>query len=752
MISFFRTHQKIFFIIITAIIIITFSFFGTHSAIEGTAKRHVKDKVVSKTVSGKEIMLSDLESLSYFLLREEEISARLNLQSSVLQKDFLENKVIIPLVKNYLDKFALDFQQKMEKIKKFTPYVHPQVDFISAKTAWKQFAPEIKGKLEELQKKDKFDIEAFSIFSDLYLAQNKFAPETLKRILLYQQAQYQWITPDVSLLNEDMNLFGFKTAIDWFGQDFIDLISQVILHVSSLAQQKGYKISDEEALADLIKHSKENFSQTKIPDNALFKYSLDMYGMREKMIVSIWKNILLFRCYMNDCGEGVFVDNLCADEMTAFTKQKAQIDLYKFPKELQIKSFDEFIKLLTYLQAVCPRTTGINLPTKYLPVETIEKNYPQLVEKRFEVKVKHLNLNNISLSIGEKKLWGWQTEDENFCLLAKEFPEIKNGFLEKEKRFSYLESLGPKSRQKIDNFSRKKILLKDPQFIRNELSKAPEVKKSIGIKGVGGKSPFQGVDVLRLASFLDKEKIQSEDISVKQDSPLFCYSDNDEDFYQITLLSQTEGKSIVSFADALQEEILDQLLDKKLEAKYAKLSDKEAFPFKNKEGVKKNLSEVKNQVALLAFKDILNKIDEKRKTANLSHLNSLDAYPVCYLYFNLLSLKEKLATNSQEDLLGLWQADKQKISVTIQSEDEWTKDVAFSNEPFAWSAVHIDKDNQVFFFQIIEKATDEKATLEDLCKTKKVLSDEAKRVFMEDFIGRLEKDNLIKITVGRTIE
>lgn len=55
--------------------------------------------------------------------------------------------------------------------------------------------------------------------------------------------------------------FGYHTLEDWFGPRYVRLVAQFILNSAKVAEQKGYKVSKEEALADLMQHASISYQQ-----------------------------------------------------------------------------------------------------------------------------------------------------------------------------------------------------------------------------------------------------------------------------------------------------------------------------------------------------------------------------------------------------------------------------------------------------------------------------------------------------------
>src|SRR5579871_6574614 len=93
MLQFFRTYQRFFFIIVTVVIVISFSFFGTFSSLSQTSA--LPDRVVVTGVEGSPIMHRDLQALCELIAfssvdRVDRQHQRLNLfNDSVIEKELM---------------------------------------------------------------------------------------------------------------------------------------------------------------------------------------------------------------------------------------------------------------------------------------------------------------------------------------------------------------------------------------------------------------------------------------------------------------------------------------------------------------------------------------------------------------------------------------------------------------------------------------------------------------------------------------
>ncbi len=730
MFRFLRKHQKYFFYVITTIIIITFSFFGSYSTFEKANKKK-KDRPVTKAIDGREINEAELKAFSLFLSVEGDLRHPNLLNDGVIQKDFIKTRLAEIIAEKYLNELKQDFNGKVERIQKYAPYVHSQVPFISAKAVWGHFCPNLEANLNKLQKKTEIDLEYFRTLFSLYEAQNEFSPDSLKKILYYQQSQYDWIIPDERILHDDLSLFGFSSVSDWFGPNFLDIVSQFIINTSIMAEKKGYKVSNEEALADLLQLLEKRLENSKSKNNFdYFNIGIRSLGMNETQVVDIWKKILLFRKYFADVGNTVFLDSMCHKEILTFANEKANLMLYELPPSLKLNNFEDFLKLQMYLKASALPSNEL-ISSSFKSIEELEKSYPELVEKLFVLKVKHVNIKDVGLKIGEKQLWAWQLLDNNWNLLLEEFASLRSiKASTKEERFSALESFSKAKRSEIDNFSRKKMIESDRNLITLELKNAEEKEVNLKLR-LKGKNAVLKVNIERLLPLLESAS------NLKEPAELLCYSDNKEDFYQITVVSQDKNKSIVSFADAKKEGLIDELLEKELRAKYKVLSKEEKF--RNENGEKPFL-EVKDKVGAVYFADVLKKIDLEESIKE----QKLDSYLTKFLYLHMNNMKKE-AANGRE-IKNPWAPIVKKIAVTRAGADErMKKDIFLEDAPSVWSDVSIDKNNNVSFYKFLGREKDDKTNIKEMEKAKDLLSLEAKITLAKKILEDLKSKKLIKI-------
>lgn len=215
MFKFFYKYQKIFLIVIVAIVIVTFSFFGSYSAISEFRNKNFSDAKI-KVLENKSVRKSDIKMLSFLLNLED-----MERENSFLVKEILKTNIANLLFEKGSDQFIKDFKKRLEKIKD-----------------------------ENLLKKDeKFSLSTFKMFKDFYINQKKE---------FYRK--------------NNKNFERKENSFDFFGEKFLDAISLFILKTSFLAEKQGLVVKNFEVEKSIEKYFKYDLS--KISQN---KKSFDMW-------------------------------------------------------------------------------------------------------------------------------------------------------------------------------------------------------------------------------------------------------------------------------------------------------------------------------------------------------------------------------------------------------------------------------------------------------------------------------------------
>lgn len=780
MLNFLRKHQRIFFIVITATIVVSFSFFGTYSTMANQTV--VQDKELFKGVTGKPIMQQELASLCRLIESSpfdrtawEKGGIPNFLNDGVIEKDFLASGLGMMLAKRYFDELKADLDVRVKKIHNFRPYVHPRTTHISVESVWTRFSPNMAEHFRTLKaKSDQATTETLALMTQLYLDQAMLPPDTLKQVLMMQQNQ-QGIESDPFLSRADLSVFGFKSLEDWFGPRFIPLVAQFILNSAQLAEERGYAIKTEEIRADLYQNIYHAYSQVSqntelSPEDAdqYFQMKMRGLGLDESMLLGAWKKVMLFRRLFDDGSGSVLIDRLVYQQFDRFAKENVHVSLYQLPLALQLADFRSMLKLQVYLENIAVDASrlrvDLRIPKQFASMEQIEKKAPELIERQIELEWSGINKEEIASSISVKETWDWEASDAHWDLLRKNFPELSSLKADsRETRLAALDKLDKKLRVKVDQFSRSKMVNEHPEKIQQFLGQAVTKNASIGLKMRGGDLPFTKVkDNAELIALLENAAVKNESPNTANER-LNLYTPDGENFFRIEVLNRAQEKKVLAFEEAFQDGTLDKLLDKRLEEAYPEVRKKDSRYFQQANGQWKPFKEVKDQVGKHVFADLLKAI-ENQYQSQFGLLPGKEGELPLIFYSNarlLLHVKEAqkhirltpedsewITTSSEKKTIAnQWLLEKTEQVVERCTELPFSKDEMFKLPVSEWSSVIVGDRGCLAFFFVQEKGSSGKSPVDSVEQGHQILSFDAKRDMMLQILQKIQQKKAIDLSV-----
>ncbi len=789
MLQFFRKYQRFFFIFTTVIIVISFSFFGTYSALDPSS---TQDRVAFVAVDGSTIHASELESMAMFLNSDQAAYKALGtvwganfLNDGVVSSDFLKSGLIDALYASYGSELSDDLKQRLHKEKYASFYAHPQASFVSAEGAWGYFAPAVAEGIAALRSADDATSnEAFKARIALLLAEQEFPPSALRQILQFQQQQYSWLQADPNLGRTDLSLFGYHTVEDWFGPRFLRLVSEFIINSAKIAEKNGYKVTMAEAKADLLHQAEATYkllptsasARTGRPA-AFMREQLRRMGLDESRAVKIWQQVLLFRRLFNGVGDAVFVDPLMFSQYSDYALQTAEGTLYQLPSALRLADFRALQKFQIYLAALTGRpatSADLELPTKVLDVDAIVAKYPSLAQKRYVVDVAEADKRSLQARVGVKQTWDWQVQDVNWNSLKEEFPELGTSkAADSESRFAALDALDATTRQRVDAFARASIVDEHPEWIDAALKDAAREQKEISVRQEGGLFPFLGVeDRNAVIALLDGVALSQDEATPSQReayNKLYKFSGDDEHYYSIIVVERTPTWEILTFEQALDDEALDKQVIAALEPFYVKLRQADPQPYRKEDQSWKSLEEVRDLVAVEFFKPLLQAIEtEHRRGENSDSLDPRQAAQHRFLK-HMRSALSAIQQDTSAEKLWLYQTSssspsllKQHPSLTNQwllsksthsvgrSDDRSNLDPEsiFALEDQDWTAVGAGRGGDLWFFQLSKKgpASGKVVASQQMARVRELLAVDARKLMANHVLDKIRDKGAIDLS------
>ncbi len=729
MMNFLRKHQKKLFIAITVMIIASFTFFGT-SATLGT--HEIPDKKIGVTINGSPIMERELHAMIRFLSMG---------TNELLKNDLMSTGLTAILAERYFDELKDEFQERLEKARRFTPYSHPQAPFLSASQVWSRFIPQLPVHLAEVQKGD-LSPKTFAAYCDLYLDQIAFPPEILRRILAYQQQQYSWVSPDMGLSDtRRLALFDYQSFEEWFGPRFTEVLGKFLFNAAAIAEEKGYKVTTDEARAHLLQTCLNTLRS--IPSKQEMTYAdaveflrmqIQMSGVDELAAVRVWKKTMLVHRLFNEVGQGIFVDSQSYQQFSSFADEIATIEVYQLPEILRLQDFRSLLKLQYYVEAVAPKLKkAADLPRQFLSAEEVEKKAPELVVSRYGLEVAKVTKEEVGSRLTLKETWDYEVSDEGWQKLSVEYPLLaRHGGVTKEDRYTALDSVETDLRLKIDRFARSALIDQHLEWIEEALSKASSEKQNIAVRSRGPVAPFDEIkDTTALQKYL-------QNASIGAASPLF--TEDNQTYYRIVVWEKPVSKKVMTFQEALEGDSLGELLDEKLQNAYADVRKKDPAPFKLENGSWKPFSDVRDHIGSLVYADHLEQISDKELP--------LDQYPA-HRFAELMKNAQKTIKlqgdeslylkTAGEPLIDQWAIVRQIKEIKRSDTTTLSKAEMFTAAEGKWSPISTPENGDLAFFRLVKKGPSEQTVADQVVKGQRHLGTDARRLLMHQVLVKMEE-------------
>jgi len=576
MLHIFRKYQQYIYIVITFVIVLSFSFFGTY----GTINERSRDEGVAFTAyNGTSISNVELNEYERFFASDNIDKLLLGgapgpnfLNDGVIAQDILQKQIAFSLFKQLEGAIGEDTRNRFKKEKHFQPYKNPKASFLSAENTWSYFVPEMSQNLSTFKNaKDPFEESAFQAKVALYLGQRKAPPHYLKQILQYQQRQYGEQFFDPELPSQDLALFGYRNLEEWFGPKFIKALSAYIINASMIAEEKGYVVTKEEAQADLMRLAMQSFKEnqqspymTASNVSQYFTEHLNRMQMDQSTAIKIWQRALLFKRYMQDTGGSVFIASIPFQEFNRYVGVKASGTLFALPEEFRLRTPKDFEMLEVYLDAISSdRGDLASLPKKFKTTDAIAKSNPELVQNRYVLEIAKATENDLLSKIGLKEVWRWQVQDNSWKLITKQFPELGQKTANTiDDRQKALDALDNTTRQRINVFSKKEMLKANPEITEKTLKNAEYVETIVTLSATDEASPLAGISNKELLKAIQGKKVA--------DEPFTLVSKDGLNHYLIILKEAKSEPVVLTFVEAKKSGALDKMLKAGDEDRFAK--------------------------------------------------------------------------------------------------------------------------------------------------------------------------------------
>lgn len=707
MFALLRRHQKVLFIVVGALVVLSFSFFGTFDILmrQGDA-----DRVLCKSLGKRPIRERDVVALTHFLTHSpyawgNELSL---LHDGVIERDFLASGLGAALADTYLPALQQEIAERASKLRHFQPYEHPSDPHISLKALWKRIAPALHARLQEVQGKE----AGFGHLADLYLHALQCPAEHVRQLLLTQQEKRK-ADPDPALRQVPLSPAGFSSYADWFGPTWLSLVSQCILNVADVAEKEGVRISQAEAKRELFRLFSENLAHVKKePEREKrvqeFRTACAELGLHEQHVVDLWRKVLLFRTFLADAAEAIVLDALPFAQSSALAHETMTVDLYAPPEPLPFRDLFGLARWQLYTEAL-PKQSSLSAKT-------------------YDISYASVHRSSVSCAFSLKEMWQWASQDHHWEKLAATFAELSaTAPKTPEERFCVLAAYEPGARIAIDKAIQRAMLEKSGNIER--ALEAAEKKEATVLFGEHiFHHPFSGMtDPQELLALLEQKE------------PVKCITFDGDVYYRIESTPSARRSRLLHFHEA--KPLLDSWLEEALEAVYPEARKNQPKEFRAANGTPKPLKEVKEQLVRFAFAPVLKEIEA-------AYLRSHDALPGESLklpshfyvrHYHLATLQA-----AREALM-----EGRDVPLALKHERcEITRSQGglFNEDATPWSDVTYDPERGLVFFKVLSSEPGAAEPHKGVWEARKALQSEAKRQVAKKLLAEMTKHGAIAAT------
>ncbi|MGL4348816.1 MAG: hypothetical protein ACRCSV_05130 [Chlamydiales bacterium] len=697
MLGFLRKNQKYFLLVISIVIITSFIFVGINQKIpKGEVKKEI---LLGRGVDGSSIYVKEIEQMVRFCVTDRFDQPSMKngiinfLNDGVIRKDIIESGLANLLLENDFDRIRPDLQDKISQFQKFSSYIHPENPSISLENIYAKFSPELFDTLQKFRLNTEISPNVFSQVVSMYQQQQKLQPELIRQFLMYEEKMSK-VKPDPHLINKDLQLFHAYSLDEWFGKKFIELTCQFIHHCALEAKHRGYSIPLEEVQTDLQRKSWDALQslagkqKLSVEDFSSYYHQLiHLLNMQEEEVLLIWQKVMLFRRLLQDVVHGVVFEGSGLSDYFTHAKEKVSITKYEIPESLIGKNMWDILELQLYITKTSSSDNILHLPTESLPIAEIKSQTPELLEHAYEISIVQKSLHDLFQYISLQEMWKWQMN--NWDLLQDTFLDIRSYKSDLAvDRLHYLDKLDHALRTRIDEFTKKQILKADPARVQEILSNITFDAQIITLPIFGTTGALKGFDNnIECIAFLDEH--------AENKLPVNKIDFDQEIFYQIQEVVK-KGESVISFARAKEEGILNDLLHKELQSFY----NSDSY-FKNKQ----SFEEIKELIGLKKYQSLFQELDEWAK----AHIDDSIAGPEMYIKYRLYpwllkqrdSLQDSNQTYNASTYEEQWKLEK-SISVVTRAEAKLKQlpEEIFDSSINNWSSICLFDEEKLGFLQI----------------------------------------------------
>jgi hypothetical protein len=532
--GFFRKYQKLIFGVIGGVVMLSFSFFGTYSAMKGPEK--VEGPVARTLPDGTRVSAREWQQLVVFL-RSSRISAQLArdplqanlLNDGVLEIDFLATGMAPKLGEALGAEGERQLAEREGRERLKSPYQHPHDPSIGVRALWEMLSP---GMVQQwngwMASQGAPAAERWQRRAELYLAQSRLPPEWVRKLLLHQEGARA--EPDPKLQHGDLALFGYHSLEEWFGKPLIEEAASWILHGAMYAEQQGIHVSLDEAQRDLARQGQEAYALLErdprlqgVSFSQFMQHQVAQWAGDQELATRLWQRVLLMRRLLSSQADVALTAQLPYQKFGQYAQLEWKLKRYELAPEFAATTASERGELKAYLEAISP--------SKSIPEVAVGlAKWPHLVGRSYQVELCSTTVAELEAQVPLQQARSWQ--QAHWGELQKQFSFLSG--------HPDLTQLDPKQRRQLDQVARQRLVQEHPEWMQERLAKSEVTGRTLIVSYGDQPSQLAGLTHRQLM-----ERLEATD-------PII---DLDGHYYKIHVLERSEPRWL-TFREARELKLL----------------------------------------------------------------------------------------------------------------------------------------------------------------------------------------------------
>jgi len=278
---------------------------------------------------------------------------------------------------------------------------------------------------------------------------------------------------------EEVRLFGARTLVDWYGEDFLKQCVTLIISAARKASASGLSVSRLEVLEDWRRQLKEGGVSAAMLDKQIDSI-LRGRQISRAAAEDAWAQVLLFQKWLAlECDQLIKQDGALQERVAkAIADFEASTQVRCLKSRIELPNMEHLFAFESYLQGVSERRENpLMLPETMLDIAKIQRRAPELLVQPVMLRYRAIDLNAIRGKIPLSAIGQWQLSDSGWQQLCSRCRSL-HGQQEATNRGTLIEGLPAAEEMLADRLARDALMQNRSALIERAWANARLQEKS----------------------------------------------------------------------------------------------------------------------------------------------------------------------------------------------------------------------------------------------------------------------------------